>query len=549
MRYSKEEKEKMLGIFHASGLSARSACMRYPGFPHHRTLSAWVRAEHGGELAPVGVAVRGRCGNHRKSQPYPTATKKEAVRLVRSGCTFNQAAKRLGVASAAAVRHWVANAAESGGVDACRNDDAARAKAFARIGKGERIADIAADLNVSAASVYRWARRAGVNLCARRDRVDDGSSRRMDDRTDDEGAPRGAWAEAWGDLPDDPQERARVAEVRLAEALAVLDVLKAPGPSFLTNAEKHRAGQMARGKTEKATLGDVLADFSIPKSTYLSQRGRSARADKYAPLRDRIRAVFEESGRRYGSESVWAALRRGRGTPVKPCELAAGDGETPVIVSEKVVRRIMREESLVPVQLRRGNGAYSSYKGEPDERPGNVPLAEDGTHDFHASSPGKLVVTDVTEVKLSDCKAYISPAIDCFDGMPIAWTVSKHPDDELTCSMLEQVVRAVGDVDEMVVHSDGGGNYRSRRWKGICEREGVTRSMSRKGRSPDNARAEGFFGTLKQEFFYARDWTGVPYGKFVSELNRYIVWYRDEKIKKSLGWKTIAEHRATLEAA
>lgn len=36
----------------------------------------------------------------------------------------------------------------------------------------------------------------------------------------------------WGleGLPDDPAERAREAEVRLAEALAVLDVLKAPGP-------------------------------------------------------------------------------------------------------------------------------------------------------------------------------------------------------------------------------------------------------------------------------------------------------------------------------
>ena len=48
----------------------------------------------------------------------------------------------------------------------------------------------------------------------------------------------------WGleGLPDDPAERAREAEVRLAEALAVLDVLKAPGPGSLTNEEKHRAG-------------------------------------------------------------------------------------------------------------------------------------------------------------------------------------------------------------------------------------------------------------------------------------------------------------------
>ena len=70
--------------------------------------------------------------------------------------------------------------------------------------------------------------------------------------------------------------------------------------------------------------------------------------------------------------------------------------------------------------------------------------------------------------------------------------------------------------------------------------------MSRKATSPDNARAEGFFGTLKQEFFYARDWKGATKGCFMRALDDYIVWYRDEKIKRALGWKTIKEHRAGL---
>ena len=70
--------------------------------------------------------------------------------------------------------------------------------------------------------------------------------------------------------------------------------------------------------------------------------------------------------------------------------------------------------------------------------------------------------------------------------------------------------------------------------------------MSRRGTCPDNARAEGFFGTLKQEFFYARSWKGVKKSQFARLLDAYIVWYRDEKIKKALGWKTIAAHRATL---
>lgn len=545
MSYSKEEKASILGRFHASGLSAREACKRYPEFPHPQTLGIWIREQDGGGISPSAIEVKGKCTDHALNKPYPTATKKEAVRLVRNGYSFSQAAKRLNVRSADTIRQWAGNAARVGSVDAYRAQDGVRASALARVARGERVRDVAADIDVNARTVYRWAEGAGLEMRAYRRRKK--GDAHVEDSPDGS-CEKGEWARAWGDLPDDPRERARLAEVRLAEALAVLDVLKAPGPSSLTNAEKHRAGEKARKTAKEAALGDVLADFSIAKSTYLSQGSRASKPDKYAALRERIRFVFESSEARFGSESVWAALRRGEGAPIGASRLAAHDMRTPVVVSEKVVRRIMREEGLVCVQRRRGCGRYSSYAGEPDERPANVPLAESGAHCFHAQAPGELVVTDVTEFKLSGFKAYLSPAIDCFDGMPIAWTVSRHADDDLTCSMLEQVAEgACG--RSTVLHSDGGGNYRSNRWKGICDKAGITRSMSRKGTSPDNARAEGFFGTLKQEFFYARDWTGISYKGFVAELDRYIVWYRDEKIKKGLGWKTLAEHRAALEVA
>ncbi len=55
------------------------------------------------------------------------------------------------------------------------------------------------------------------------------------------------WRDWGADLPEDPAERARMAEVKLAEALAVLDVLKAPGPGCLTNEEKFLAGAGGQG--------------------------------------------------------------------------------------------------------------------------------------------------------------------------------------------------------------------------------------------------------------------------------------------------------------
>ena len=65
------------------------------------------------------------------------------------------------------------------------------------------------------------------------------------------------WRDWGADLPEDPAERARMAEVKLAEALAVLDVLKAPGPGSLTSEERYLAGQAAREASPAVRLADV----------------------------------------------------------------------------------------------------------------------------------------------------------------------------------------------------------------------------------------------------------------------------------------------------
>lgn len=77
----------------------------------------------------------------------------------------------------------------------------------------------------------------------------------------------------------------------------------------------------------------------------------------------------------------------------------------------------------------------------------------------------------------------------------------------------------------------------------------INRSMSRKARSGDNARAEGFFGTLECDFFEGRDWTGVGFEEFAAALDRYIEWYRGGKLKKALGWRTIRQAREELAGA
>ena len=75
---------------------------------------------------------------------------------------------------------------------------------------------------------------------------------------------------------------------------------------------------------------------------------------------------------------------------------------------------------------------------------------------------------------------------------------------------------------------------------------GLTRSMSKKGCSPDNSACEGFFGRMKNEMFYGEKWDKISVEEFISIINQYMQWYRDKRIKLSLGGLSPMEYRRSL---
>ena len=114
-------------------------------------------------------------------------------------------------------------------------------------------------------------------------------------------------------------------------------------------------------------------------------------------------------------------------------------------------------------------------------------------------------------------------------------------------SMLDAAIETVADTsDRPVVHSDRGGHYRWPGWLSRMSEANLTRSMSRKACSPDNAACEGFFGRLKNELFYPRDWKGTTIEQFIEVVDSYIRWYNEKRIKISLGSLSPVEYRASL---
>ena len=70
--------------------------------------------------------------------------------------------------------------------------------------------------------------------------------------------------------------------------------------------------------------------------------------------------------------------------------------------------------------------------------------------------------------------------------------------------------------------------------------------MYRKGCSQDNAACEGFFGRLKTALFYPRDWKVITIDQFVAEVDAYIRWYNETRIKISLRSLSPVEYRKSL---
>ena len=140
-------------------------------------------------------------------------------------------------------------------------------------------------------------------------------------------------------------------------------------------------------------------------------------------------------------------------------------------------------------------------------------------------------------------RACLSPMIDCHDGKIVAYTAGFHPNAELANRMLAEAAETLPDNARPVVHSDRGCHYRWPGWLELMERYGLTRSMSAKGCSPDNAAAEGFFGRMKTESVYPEHWEKRTRDEVLVLIDEYIHWHDHERIKQSLGWMSPVQYR------
>ena len=233
---------------------------------------------------------------------------------------------------------------------------------------------------------------------------------------------------------------------------------------------------------EKYPLPVLLRKMKLPRSSYYYQMKALAIEDIHKYMRREVDRIFLENKARYGYRRIHAELKK-----------------IGIKVSEKVVRRVMKEDGL-EVKIRKTK-KYSSYKGEI-----SPVVPNEVQRNFHSKKPDELLLSDISEFAIPTGKVYMSPTVDCFDGMLVTWRISEHPNADFVNGMLDDVIANMDAKSKPIIHTDRGCHYR---WPGWIERMEInvyTRSMSQKECSPDNAACEGLFGRIKNEFFYNQDW-------------------------------------------
>ena len=229
-------------------------------------------------------------------------------------------------------------------------------------------------------------------------------------------------------------------------------------------------------------------------------------------LAEYVRWSFERSGATYGHRRVHADL--------------AARG---VAIGLDLVRELMAQADLAPCQPRPYRVTTVAGDGQ-----GPADLCR---RDFTATAPGTKLVGDITYIHTWEGFAYLATVIDCYSKAVIGWSIQSHMRTCLVTDALDMARRNHAIAPEAIFHSDRGTQYTSEKLRAYLEAANMRGSMGRTGVCWDNALAESFFATIKNELVHRTAFPTISHA--AKAVARYIeVFYNRQRLHSSLGYRT-----------
>jgi len=282
-------------------------------------------------------------------------------------------------------------------------------------------------------------------------------------------------------------------------------------------------------EAEKANypIAWMCRQLAVSRSSFYAWRAGAdtvtATAARRQVLAGLVAKVFHDSRGTYGCRRVAAELNR-QGHPA----------------SVGLVAEVMRELDLLACQPR-------SYKTttiageEPVETPDLI------EREFTASAPGQRLVGDITYLRTGEGWLYLATVIDLATRMVVGWQLAQHMRTSLVTDALAMAITGGHAPAGVIFHSDRGCQYTSSEFARFCVDNRIRTSVGRTGVCWDNAAAESFFATMKNEMYYRQRFNTRGKARFA--VAEYIeIFYNRQRLHSHLGYRTPAEALADHQA-
>ncbi len=260
----------------------------------------------------------------------------------------------------------------------------------------------------------------------------------------------------------------------------------------------------------------MCAWLGVSSSGYYEWRKRpqSATAARRETLKQLMVEIFDTSDETYGYRRIHAALLR--------------SGQA---CSAELVRALVRELGLVPCQPRPWRHSLT------EQDPAAVPIPDLVRRDFTAPAPGVKMVGDITYIATWEGWVFLATVIDCYTKAVVGWAMSDNYKTPLISAAINMAARNHDIKKGAIFHSDRGSNYMSAEFGRVLRELGIKQSVGRTGICYDNAMAESFFATLKNERIYRTEYPTRKHA--MNDIARYIeLRYNSRRLHSGLGYKT-----------